>query len=311
MKKCQNQALMVLAGIILIRGFASGGVNMTASLYLAPVCRELGVGLGTLSLYFSIMSVVTVLWLPGAGRLINCFPVQVLALAAAAFHSLSFAALGLMDHVAGWYLLCIPQAMGATILISLMGSVLINRWFPHNTGTAAFTQHIPNFGILMGYSVSQAGFAMSFISLGSALGSLAIGLVSDRIGSLKTCYGIIGLWVLAVAGFAFSGMNFWYFAAAAFLHGAASSSIAVIAPILTLVFYGKQDYEKIFAKVSMGAPLASILLIPAYGFIYDATGGYGPVLVLMIFLLAAAAAGIFWGWKLRCTAAGCPTWRKY
>lgn len=71
MEKRQNRALPVLVGIILIRGFASGGINMTASLFLTPVSQGLGVGIGTLSLYFSIMSVVTILWLPYAGKLVG------------------------------------------------------------------------------------------------------------------------------------------------------------------------------------------------------------------------------------------------
>lgn len=411
----RRQALWVLAGVILIRGFAAGGINMTASLFIVPVSQELGVGVGTLSLHFSIMSVVTVLWLPCAGKLIDRCPVRLLALAAAALQGLSFAGFGLLDHVSGWYLLAIPQAMGAAILVSLLGPILINRWFPQNTGlilgiqmafvwlfaavlqpviskmietggwrgayffaglatffavaaavllllrdrpaaedpaepgvgqtasavegtggieipektathsasfvllllfmiamtgAAVFTQHIPTYGGLLGYSLGQAGLAMSLASLGSAIGSIAIGLVCDRIGGLRTCYGIIALWLLAVAGFLFNGTGFAVFAASAFLHGVASSSIAVLAPILTLTFYGKMDYEKIYAKVSMGAPLASILLVPAYGFIYDATGSYSAVLVLLAVLLGSASLGIMLGWRMRCTAAGCPVWRK-
>lgn len=405
----------MLAGIILIRGFAAGGINMTASLFIAPVSQELGVGIGTLSLYFSIMSVVTVLWLPYAGKLINRYPIRGLALAAAALHALSFAGFGFLNHVSGWYLLSIPQAMGATVLVSLLGPILINRWFPHNTGlilgiqmafvwlfaavlqpvtsrlievegwrgayllagltaffivaaaallllrdrpamedqaemeaekissateagggieipekvathsasfvlllifmtamtgAGVFTQHIPTYGGLLNYSLGQVGLAMSLASVGSAIGSIAIGLVCDRIGGLKTCFGIIALWLAAVVGFLLSGRGFAVFAAAAFLHGIASSSIAVIAPILTLIFYGKRDYENIYAKVSMGAPLASILLVPAYGFIYDITDSYFAVLVLMIALLCAAGIGIMLGWRMRCTAAGCPVWRK-
>lgn len=399
----------------MIRGFASGGINMTASLFLAPVSQELDIGIGTLSIYFSIMSVVTILWLPYAGKLMDRVPIRMLALGAAALQALSFAAFGWLNHAFGWYLLSIPQAMGTTVLVSLLGPILIHRWFPHHTGlvlgiqmafvwlfaavlqpvtsrlietkgwrsayvliglltffvvvtaallllrdrpagegpagmgtaevahtevngdniqipeavairsasfvlllifmiamtgAAVFTQHIPAYGGLMGYSLRQVGSAMSSASVGSAIGSIAIGLICDRIGGLKTCYGIICLWLLAVLGFLLSGTGFSLFVASAFLHGIASSSIAVIAPILTLIFYGTMDYEKIYAKVSMGAPLASILLVPAYGFIYDATGSYFAVLVLLMILLCAAFLGIMLGWRKRCTAAGCPVWRR-
>ena len=84
----------------------------------------------------------------------------------------------------------------------------------------------------------------------------------------------------------------------------------VLAPILTLKFFGQCDYEKIYAKVSMGAPLASIILIPVYGFIYDITNDYLPVLIGMLFLLAVSLFSIVFGWKKRCTINGCPTWRS-
>ena len=105
-------------------------------------------------------------------------------------------------------------------------------------------------------------------------------------------------------------VSFPVFGLLTFLHGLATSGIMVLAPILTLTFYGKKDYEKIYAKVSMGAPLASILLIPAYGFVYDLTDSYTLVLVGMLGLLLLAAFCIGLGWKKRCTAAGCPAWKK-
>lgn len=407
-----KRAFLVLAGLICIRGFAGGGVNMTSGLFLTPVSEELGVGVGTLSLYLSVMSVVTVLWLPVAGKLVNRCPVRLLAPIAAASQGLAFAAYGLQNHVVGWYLLAIPQAMGAAILVNLMGPVLLNRWFPRNTGavlgilmsfvwlfaavlqptasrlieaegwrlayltigvaafaveataallllrdrpasperegaetaspgkedayaveipermavrsasfvmllifmiamtgTAVFTQHIPTYGGALGYSLTQVGAAMSLSSIGSALGAVAIGLICDRIGGLRTCQGIIGLWMVGVFGFLFSGTGFAVFAGSAFIHGVASSGIAVLAPILTMTFYGKKDYEKIYSKVAMGAPLASILLVPAYGFLYDATDSYASVLAMLLGFLCVAGLSIQLGWRKRCTAAGCPTWR--
>ena len=58
----------MLLGIILIRGFAGGGINMTSGLFLLPVSQEIGVGVGSLSLYLSISSVVLVVSLPLAGK---------------------------------------------------------------------------------------------------------------------------------------------------------------------------------------------------------------------------------------------------
>ncbi|MEG0899457.1 MAG: MFS transporter [Oscillospiraceae bacterium] len=413
-KKKLHPAWLVLLGVILIRGFAGGGINMTSGLFLSPVSTELGIGIGNLSLYFSITSVVMVIWLPFAGKLINRYNIRIMAVIGAALQTFSFAAFGFMNNVYGWYLLAIPHAMGATILVNLLGPILINRWFAKNaglmmgiqmafvglfgavlqplasniiaengwrfayyfiggvtfivvvvasilflrshpkdyklkafgadeikspengaksadtiqisektaissasfylillfmiciTGVGVFSQHIATYGSVLGYSLQQIGTGLALASIGSAIGSILIGFISDKIGGLKTCYGMICIGILAVVGLMFSSTNFVIFYIATFLHGLVSSGIMVLAPILTIIFYGQKDYEKIYAKVSMGAPLASILLIPVYGFIYDLTKSYLAVLVILMVLLFVAVFSIALGWKKRCTADGCP-----
>ena len=133
-KKNIHYAWFILLGVILIRGFARGGLNTTSGLFLPPVSQELDVGIGTLSIYFSITSIVMVFWLPFAGTLINRYDIRVMAVAGAVLQTLSFMAFGLLNQVYGWYILSIPYAMGATILVSLLGPILINRWFTKNAG---------------------------------------------------------------------------------------------------------------------------------------------------------------------------------
>lgn len=414
---------IVLVGVILIRGFAGGGINTTSSIFLEPVSKDLGIGIGSLSLYFSILSGIQVFWLPYAGKIVNKYDIRIVSAIALAFHALSFAAYGLMNNVIGWYLLAIPQALGAAIVTNLLGPVLAHRWFPNKTGSilgiqiafvgifgavfqplvtniifrsgwrmgyyllglatlfvglaaifflikdkpknygstsdtiskhkgkqenlsknsktednqlsisekeatrsisfillvvfmiamtgvAVFIQHIPTYGTLLGYTVNQRGFALSLNAIGSAIGAITIGIICDKIGGIKTCYGIIILWLIAVIGFLFSRSNFVIFAIAAFIHGLGNSSIMVVPPILVLLFYGRKDYERILAKVAIGAPLASIFLIPVYGFIYDATKSYTYVLFILIGLLILAGLSIAIGWKKRCTVEGCPAFKK-
>ncbi len=402
---------LVLVGIILIRGFASG-INGISGLFLTPVAGELQVGIGTLSLYFSVMSAVQVVWFSYAGKLLNKYDVRIVAAVAAMLQTLTFAAFGLLSHVAGWYALSIPQAMGAAILVNLIGPILINRWFPDKTGlilgvqsacvglfsavlqpvtssiiagsgwrtayitiglvgfgvimaavfiflkdrpeknkdaegldadgemheemaskqvvvsekgdnteealsirsatffallifmlsltgVAVFVQHIPTYGNLLGYSVTQVGTALSLASLGTAVGALIIGFLADKIGAVNTCYVVLGMWLLAVVCFLFSGRHIMVFGIASFLNGVAIPSVTIISPVLTLAFYGRSNYEKIYAKVSMGAPLSSIFLVPIYGFIYDATQSYTVVLFVLIGLLLLAGGSIAYGWRCK------------
>ena len=385
---------LVLVGTIIVRGVATG-LNTVSSLFLAPVSKELGTGIGTLSIYYSIISVVQIIWFSYAGRLLNKYDVRWVSAAAVCLQTIAYAALGFMRHVTGWYVLAIPLAMGAGVLVNLLGPILVNRWFDKNTGTilgiqaafvglfgavlqpvtsnmievkgwretyfslglsalcvmllaavffirnrpaeiltdknipskkkdargnsktvprsavfyaliiflfavtgvAVFVQHIPTYGTLLGYSMASIGMVLSFASIGNAIGSFFIGFLSDRIGGLGTCYLIIGIWLAAVVGFLFGGSHFMIFMAAAFLNGLVTPSVMVTAPILTQIFFGKSDYEKIYAKVSTGVPLASIFLIPIYGFIYDMTGNYLIVLFILIIMLLLAGASIAYGWK--------------
>lgn len=407
-KKTLHFAWFVLIGIILIRGFAGGGLNAVSALFLVPASEELGVGIGSLSIYFSITSIATILWLPFAGKLINHWDIRLAAVTGGCLQTFAFIGFGMLNSVFQWYLLAVPYAMGSAILTNLLGPVLIHRWFAKDTGlvigimmaftglfgivfqpftswliaaegwrrayftlgavvfavvmlstflflrnkpldrkllpygqgegnsresdqaaqnqfsipetdairsptfylllifmvsitgVGVFSQHIPNLGRTLGYSASHTGMAMAFVSAGTAAGSIAIGLISDRINILKTCYGILAAGFIAVMGFLFSGVSFILFGLSAFLHGLASSGIMVLAPILTLEFFGQQDYEKIYAKIAMGAPLASILLIPAYGFVYDELGNYFYVFLGMAVLLGTALLCITLSWKKRC-----------
>lgn len=407
---------IVLIGIVLIRGFAGGGLNTTSGLFLLPVSEEIGVGVGTLSIYLSIISIVLVLWFPFAGKIINKYDIKLIAIGASVLQMGAFSLMGLMTNVVGWYILAVPYAMGSGILANLLGPILINRWFHKNTGlilgiqmafvglfsailqpatsrlivfqgwrntyfilggiafaavifstiaiiqnkpenkglkpygygeenvsntkleeginipektatssasfyllllfmisltgVGVFTQHIPTYGSAIGYGVEQTGTALSFASIGTAIGSISLGIISDRIGSLKTCYGLIIVGVAAVFGFMLSHISIYMFFFSSFLHGLVSSGIMVLSPVLTIKFYGQRDYEKIYSKISMGAPLASIILVPAYGFIYDITKGYFFVLLGMMVLLAAAIFSIGFGWRMRCTNEGCPTFRN-
>lgn len=396
-------AWLVLIGVTLIRGFAGGGINSSSGLFLSPVSNELGIGIGELSLYLSISSIVMFIWLPIAGKIVNKYDIRLIVIIGALLQAGSFIGFGFMDSVWGWYILAIPNAMGATLLVNILGPVLINRWFTKNTGLAigimmafvgifgavlqplatnlivssgwryaymtigfvtllvvviatllftrsnpkdknmkpygyeenitkqevkqvsrgveasrakkssafyllvlfmvaltglgVFTQHISTYGLQLGYSMNAIGMALSLSMIGSAVGSLLIGILSDKMGALKTSILMIIVGVIAIALFLISDKGFGVFGLATFLHGLTASSIGVLAPILTLSFFGTKDYEKLFSNVMMGSPLASIILVPAYGFIYDALGGYQVVFIFLLVMMIVALLSIRIGFK--------------
>ena len=183
-KRKPHGAWIILLGVILIRGFAGGGLNTVSALFPSPGAADLEVGIGSLSIYLSITSVVTVVWLPAAGRLINRYDIRAVALAGALLQCLSFAGFGWMDSVFGWYLLGIPYAMGATILATLLGPILINRWFARNTGLMLGLQmaFVGVFGAvfqpLASRLITQSGWRRAYLTLGcAALAAIALSIL--------------------------------------------------------------------------------------------------------------------------------------
>lgn len=116
------------------------------------------------------------------------------------------------------------------------------------TGIGVFTQHIPTYGALLGYTTAETGNALAYASIGSAAGSIAIGVISDRISDLKTCYGVLGIGFLAMAGYLLSSDDLLLFRMSAFCQGLISAGIMVLSPILTLRFYGGRIMKKYLPK---------------------------------------------------------------
>lgn len=399
-----HYAWIILLSVALIRGFSGPVINASSGLFLKPVSEEIGVGIGQLSLYLSMSSIATLIWLPIAGNILNKYNVKFVALFGVLMQTLAFMAMGFMDNVWGWYVLAVPLAMGGAILVNLLGPVLVNRWFSSNiglvmgllmtitslfgaisqplltnlidgkgwrftykisgafsllfiaiiififlknkpadkgllpykskkaldlqknsqknagisgvplkiamkssafymllffiviiTGFAAFSQHITTYGLNLGFSITTLGKALSLSMIGSAVGSILIGIFSDKIGIIPTCICIMGIGFISILLFLFGGTVFFTFAVACFFHGLATSSIGVVAPILTTDFFGAKDYEKLFSFTMMGAPLASIVLMPAYGFIYDWFGGYKLVFFFLLTILVLGGIIILLG----------------
>ena len=400
--------------VSLIRGLSGPGLNASAGLFLAPVAGEIGVGIGQLSLYLSISSIATIFWLPVAGSLMNKYSIKAVAVLGIALQAIPFFLLGFMNSVWAWYIFAIPLAMGAVILVNLLGPVMINRWFsakqgvvmglmmtitsllgavfqpllanlvansgwrntykmfgaiafiaviiiavlllknspkaaglaPYTdqenaagvngkeakdmaqavnseqatgisaavakkssafyllilfmfcfTGFVTFSQHIPTFGTTSGLSTESLSIALSLAMIGSAIGSVVIGFFTDKIGIVPTSLGVLAVGVVAMIMFLFSGTNGMMFTAATFTHGFTLSAVGVMAPILTQTFFGQKDYEKLLSLVTMGAPIASVVLMPGYGFMYDITGNYSLVIWSIIGLLAIGAVSLVVGLK--------------
>lgn len=394
-KQITKTAWLILFGLCIIRSLSAAGINNTGGLFLKPVSDDLQVGVGTLSLYFSISSFVTILFMPIAGKIIHRFPIKLIVIVAALLQAGSFALLSLINSVWLWYLLTIPMAIGAALLVNLLGPILIHRWFLQHSGlalgilmasaglfgavlqplvssfivemgwrksvvvmgvailliivvTALFTirdakpqeiepgpstkktevkgvlfqdakksrpfyglliflftitafgalqQHLATLGTIYQFSASHISLGLSLGMIGSSIGAIGIGICCDKWGTWSTSKSIIYLALLSILCLILTPFHYYFFLAGCFLQGLAAMGIPVLAPLLTQELFGERDYEILYSNVMIGTPLATIILLPCYGFLYDMMGNYDLVFLLVASLILLGATSLKSAWK--------------
>lgn len=177
-KKKIHYAWWVLLGVALIVGLAKGGIMTAGGLFLTPVTQDLGIGMGSLTLYFSISSIVTMVFLPIAGKLMSKYNIRLVLIIGIILQAGSFAMFGLMNSVWGWYLFCIPMSIGSVFVAQMAGPILINNWFKKHNGLA------------MGIMVASGGL------FGAILQPMAGNLIASN--GWRYTYIFLGVLVMAI-----------------------------------------------------------------------------------------------------------------
>lgn len=153
------------------------------------------------------------------------------------------------------------------------------------TAIASFMMHIPTYIVDKGLTQEFAGNAMGLYMLGVVFASLIIGVLNDKIGTRNTTilamiFGIISTLILLFA--ATSGAMIII---ALVLFAFITSGIGIIAPALTSSLFGNKEFSQIYSTVSLGLAVASIVALPAYGYIFQFTGSYAGGLYAILVML--------------------------
>lgn len=403
-KKKIHFAWFILIGLCVSVGLGKAALNNSAGLFLSPVSQDLNVGVGSLTIYLSVSSIVTLLFLPFGGKLLSKYSARLVLFFAIVLQAGAFALFGLMNSIWGWYLLAIPLAIGGVFITVIGGPVLIERWFskgkglalgilsaiggllgvfaqpiigalisqfgwrnayfitglgvliivapiilllirnspkdkntkaygdtstdidPHKqiqniegiayttakktpaffllalfffiiTAISSFTMHVPTYLVNHGQKVSIAGAMMSALMVGVFVGSLVFGYLTDKIGAKKV--GLLAMILGLIATILLIAMPDFIVvvAVALFLFGMFTSSIGTIAPAMASSLFGSKDYSQIYSTSSIGLALASIVALPAYGFIYDISGSYTTGLIIIILLFVVNIIAIILAFK--------------
>lgn len=410
-KKGLHYAWLVLIGIVVMMGFCRGGINSGLGLFLAPISNDLGYGIGSLSIMFSLSALVGIFWNPIAGKLLAKYDIRLVAGIATVVQCGSFMLLGVVSKLWGFYSFTMLMALGGAFVTQQIGPVLINKWFKEKRGLAmgvmmagvgilgailqpltakiitiygwrngyiflglvclvlvlpitiilfrnspeergmkafgdtgedekqgntkqtaaqqapeipgitcaralkspafyfifffmfflcgilSFGSHVPTMGVESGYTTEIGGLGMSFWLIGTTVGSLVFGSLTDKIGAKKTTLMALGCGILAVVLLIFLRQQIVFFFFALFCYGFLSSSLGVLGPLIVGAIFGHKEFGQIFGFILIAVNVASMILVPAYGFVYDAFNSYQYVFYMILAFLLICTGCLVMAYK--------------
>lgn len=162
---------------------------------------------------------------------------------------------------------------------------------------SGYSQALPAYAATAGLT-SIVGLIATMCMIGSFIGMLGLGVVSDKFGGMVT--GVLGTGVV-LAGFLlliFCGQAVPVALAGGLFYGLALSLINVVVPILCRDAFGSKDFAKLYSTL-----MVSVTALGAFGLvintaIIDATGSYTPAFWLGVALCVVVIASIFISLKM-------------
>lgn len=171
--------------------------------------------------------------------------------------------------------------------------VMLLAW---NVGCQIFVYLAPYAGFTPAATSSSfdlTGFIGSVAMIGSIVGGYLIGGANDRFGARggATVAGACGV-VACLLMLLFQSQAGMILAGAA-LFGVFYAIANVQLPAMVTTLYGERDYGSIYPVAAAFSPWFGAISSSLWGFVYDATGSYNPMLIAGIGLTALTAIACF------------------
>lgn len=165
------------------------------------------------------------------------------------------------------------------------------------TGTLSFASIVPTLAIEAGYDTVTSGFAMTAYMIGTAIAAIVFGTISDKLGPLKATMVACCCGVIALIGLLFFRTNLYMFFGSLFFYGCLSATLGVIGPLVLGTLFGQKEFGSIYGIVMMATGIGAMILVPAYGFIYDAFGSFQPALIMILCFVLICAFSMIMAFK--------------
>lgn len=125
----------------------------------------------------------------------------------------------------------------------------------------------------IGYSSAFAASVSSAYMIILTICKVGMGHIFDRLGSMKgsMLIGVCCIIFPLVALFNYISFVPWIYVAVLAVAGSGST---VLGTVLSLNYFGRKDYARVYSLIALGTQLGAAFSSPFLGIIYDMTGGY-------------------------------------
>lgn len=133
-EKKLHYAFIVAIGLFILM-FPAGMVMGTASIFYAPVTKELGITMAQMGMNMTILMVVLAVAMPLISKLFNKYDTRIILTASVILNALSFVLRASTGSLWVFYFTSVLQAFAFAPLINLSIPLLANNWFANKPGT--------------------------------------------------------------------------------------------------------------------------------------------------------------------------------
>lgn len=146
--------------------------------------------------------------------------------------------------------------------------------------------HLPGYAETFGFSATIGAWILSASMFGNIGVKLLTGTLGDRIGSIKTAFIVISINLISLLVL-FTIHVPGVMILSSFFFGAIMCFPIVILPMLTIYFYGRAHYMKVYPFFSLMTGIGGAFGVTLVGYAYDFTKSYTSVFMsafILIFL---------------------------
>lgn len=146
--------------------------------------------------------------------------------------------------------------------------------------TVGFAQYLPGYGISVPALAGKGAILLTLYLLGNMCFKFFFGYTNDRLGVFRST--MLELTTLLVGCVLLLSHRGNLMLAGAVLFGTCAMLSNVQSPLLVRTLWDKENFTKAYARMVMIADASYYISITLFGFVYDFTGKYEPVLMICI-----------------------------